>query len=237
METFYTDNPSKQLYCLDPEPVAITSYAEFLTDTTHPGGGGGPAWTIDPNWLGRIKGSSSHSALMSGGYANGVVIDSPYGTVTYESGVGNNIDMSAVLDMSTDTLVTANPFAVVSGLIAVDSANYGTLNKPANIKFKQVSHNNPRIMKDGDECVAPTCTNVVHDTTLNTLAADVTGFSNYTVGGYNATYTKDDLQPIVEDGLGTVGAETVQWLDLMVVLIVLGFIVASFVGIGALAKR
>ena len=54
------------------------------------------------------------------------------------------------------------------------------------------------------------------------------------VKGYAYTYAKGDLQLIVEDGIGTAGAETVSWLDLIVLLLVLGFmigIVLKFKGI------
>ena len=49
-------------------------------------------------------------------------------------------------------------------------------------------------------------------------------------------YTRDDLQTIVEDGLGTAGAAVVEWLDLIVLLIVLGFIIGIFVKLGNLFR-
>jgi len=49
-------------------------------------------------------------------------------------------------------------------------------------------------------------------------------------------YTKDDFQKIVVDGLGTVGAAIVEWLDLIVLLVILGFIVGIFVKLAALFK-
>ncbi len=54
----------------------------------------------------------------------------------------------------------------------------------------------------------------------------------YTGNGYD----RDDLQLIVEDGLGTAGAAVVEWLDLIVLLIVLGFIIGIFVKLGALFR-
>jgi hypothetical protein len=53
---------------------------------------------------------------------------------------------------------------------------------------------------------------------------------------YTADYEKTDLQPIVVDGLGTVGAAVVEWLDLIVLLIVLGFIIGIFVKLGNLFR-
>jgi len=50
-------------------------------------------------------------------------------------------------------------------------------------------------------------------------------------------YTKADLQGIVVDGLGTTGAAVVDWLDLIVLLIVLGFIIGIFVKLGNMFKR
>jgi hypothetical protein len=47
--------------------------------------------------------------------------------------------------------------------------------------------------------------------------------------GYGQTYTKTDFKNIVVDGLGTVGAAVVDWLDLVVLLLVLGFIIGVFV--------
>jgi hypothetical protein len=49
-------------------------------------------------------------------------------------------------------------------------------------------------------------------------------------------YTKADFQNIVVDGLGTAGASVVEWLDLIVLLIVLGFIVGIFMKLTALFK-
>lgn len=49
-------------------------------------------------------------------------------------------------------------------------------------------------------------------------------------------YSKSDFQNIVVDGLGTVGASVVEWLDLIVLLIVLGFIIGIFVKLGNLFR-
>lgn len=53
---------------------------------------------------------------------------------------------------------------------------------------------------------------------------------------YTADYVKTDLQKIVVDGLGTAGASIVEWLDLIVLLIVLGFIIGIFVKLGNLFR-
>jgi hypothetical protein len=50
-------------------------------------------------------------------------------------------------------------------------------------------------------------------------------------------YTKGDFQSIVVDGMGITGAAIVEWLDLIVLLIVLGFIIGIFVKLGNLFKR
>jgi len=50
-------------------------------------------------------------------------------------------------------------------------------------------------------------------------------------------YTKGDFKDIVVDGLGITGAAVVEWLDLIVLLIVLGFIIGIFVKLGNLFKR
>jgi hypothetical protein len=49
-------------------------------------------------------------------------------------------------------------------------------------------------------------------------------------------YSKDDFQAIVVDGLGTAGAAFVSWVDLIVLLIVLGFIVGIFIKLGNLFR-
>lgn len=53
---------------------------------------------------------------------------------------------------------------------------------------------------------------------------------------YAESYTKDDFKDIVVDGMGTMGAAVVEWLDLIVLLIVLGFIIGIFVKLGNLFK-
>ena len=69
----------------------------------------------------------------------------------------------------------------------------------------------------------------------------VEAFRNGRNGGSNMAYTgngytKADFQDIVVDGMGTVGASLVEWLDLIVLLIVLGFIIGIFVKLGNLFK-
>jgi hypothetical protein len=49
-------------------------------------------------------------------------------------------------------------------------------------------------------------------------------------------YSKADFQNIVVDGLGTTGAAVVEWLDLIVLLVILGFIVGIFMKLAALFK-
>lgn len=49
-------------------------------------------------------------------------------------------------------------------------------------------------------------------------------------------YLKEDFKEIVVDGLGTSGAAVVEWLDLIVLLVVLGFIIGIFVRLGSLFK-
>lgn len=53
---------------------------------------------------------------------------------------------------------------------------------------------------------------------------------------YTASYNKSDFQNIIVDGLGTAGASFVSWVDLIVLLIVLGFIVGIFVKLGNLFR-
>lgn len=49
-------------------------------------------------------------------------------------------------------------------------------------------------------------------------------------------YSKADFKNIVVDGMGTVGASLVEWLDLIVLLVVLGFIIGIFVKLANLFK-
>jgi hypothetical protein len=53
---------------------------------------------------------------------------------------------------------------------------------------------------------------------------------------YNYTYDKSDFKNIIVDGLGITGAAVVEWLDLIVLLIVLGFLIGIFVKLGNLFK-
>jgi hypothetical protein len=53
---------------------------------------------------------------------------------------------------------------------------------------------------------------------------------------YTAAYNKADFKNIVVDGMGTAGAAVVEWLDLIILLIVLGFIIGIFVKMGNLFK-
>ena len=66
------------------------------------------------------------------------------------------------------------------------------------------------------------------------------GALNGTTGTCNMNlttgYVKGDFQAIVVDGLGTAGASFVSWIDLIVLLIVLGFIIGIFIKLGNLFK-
>jgi hypothetical protein len=52
----------------------------------------------------------------------------------------------------------------------------------------------------------------------------------------DTSYEKTDFQNIVVDGLGTTGAAFVSWVDLIVLLIVLGFVIGIFLKLGNLFK-
>jgi hypothetical protein len=74
---------------------------------------------------------------------------------------------------------------------------------------------------------------------FNVELVDVITFDN--LGGtlkmtYTPAYNKSDFQNIVVDGLGTAGAAFVSWVDLIVLLIVLGFIVGIFIKLGNLFR-
>jgi hypothetical protein len=67
----------------------------------------------------------------------------------------------------------------------------------------------------------------------------VGGTFNGTTGAciLDKTYAKTDFKNIVVDAMGTGGAATVEWLDLIILLIVLGFIIGIFIKLGNLFKR
>ena len=52
----------------------------------------------------------------------------------------------------------------------------------------------------------------------------------------DSLYAKSDFKNIVVDGMGVTGAAVVEWLDLIVLLIVLGFILGIFVKLGSLFR-
>jgi hypothetical protein len=54
---------------------------------------------------------------------------------------------------------------------------------------------------------------------------------------YNYSYTKDDFKNIVVDGMGTAGASVVDWLDLLILLVILGFILGTFKRLGSIVKN
>jgi hypothetical protein len=54
---------------------------------------------------------------------------------------------------------------------------------------------------------------------------------------YNASYSTNDFQNIVVDGLGTAGASVVSWVSLIVLLAVLGLVVGLFMKLGKVFKK
>ena len=49
-------------------------------------------------------------------------------------------------------------------------------------------------------------------------------------------YSKEDFKNIVVDGMGTAGAAVVEWIDLIVLLVILGFIIGVFLKMANLFK-
>jgi len=64
----------------------------------------------------------------------------------------------------------------------------------------------------------------------------VEGVWNGTACTTDNAYLKSDFKLVIEDGMGTAGAAVVEWLDLIVLLIVLGFIIGIFVKLGNLFR-
>lgn len=53
---------------------------------------------------------------------------------------------------------------------------------------------------------------------------------------YNYTYDQADFQNIVVDGLGTAGAAVVGWTELFILLIILGFVIGTFIKLGKVIR-
>jgi hypothetical protein len=54
---------------------------------------------------------------------------------------------------------------------------------------------------------------------------------------YNYSYSKDDFKNIVVDGMGTAGASVVDWIDLVILLLVLGLIFGMFMKMGKVFRQ
>jgi len=109
------------------------------------------------------------------------------------------------------TKINATTIVVEYRRVFIDTAIIPELNKPATLKFYNIAEG-WHIYKNGMECGAPTCTNIVYDKDNKVLTFDVTGFSEYTIG----TYTIGDMALIVADGIGTFLASIVELLELIV---------------------
>ena len=149
--------------------------------------------------LGRLKGTASHNALMSGNTTTSLMIDSPDATIEYDATSETN--MSQILDMSIDTLIANDPFQLAEGLIMADSENYPTLDKKAKITFKNVESGTTTILKDGEPCPNDVCTETTYNNQEQTLSTEVTGFSTYTLA---TAYTEEDVSPALFDITGKV---------------------------------
>lgn len=53
---------------------------------------------------------------------------------------------------------------------------------------------------------------------------------------YSYTYDQSDFQNIVVDGLGTAGAAVVGWMELLILLVILGFVVGTFIKLGKVIR-
>jgi hypothetical protein len=60
--------------------------------------------------------------------------------------------------------------------------------------------------------------------------------SSCVLAGYAYSYTKTDFEPIVTDALGVAGASVISWIDLIITLVVLGFIAGIIIKLVALFR-
>jgi hypothetical protein len=54
---------------------------------------------------------------------------------------------------------------------------------------------------------------------------------------YTYAYSKEDFKNIVVDGMGTAGASVVDWIDLIILLLVLGLILGMFMKFGKVFRQ
>jgi len=179
--------------------------------------------------LGKIKGQSHHEALMAGGTTKGLIIDSEYGTIEYDT--TSEINMSQVLDMTIDNLIEHDPFRIADKLIMADSEHYPTLNKKAKITFKNVESGTVTILKDGKPCPNNICTDTTYNTYEQTLSTTVTGFSTYTL---QSAYTQEDVTPVLFDITGKVIVGFGSITGLLSIL--LGFVIIILIYKGLIKK-
>jgi hypothetical protein len=135
-------------------------------------------------------------------------------------------EVSFVGESINATAINATTIVVSGREVTINSTAIPELNKSAKITMGRIA-NGWHIYKDGKDCNAPQCTNVVYNKDTETLSFDVQGFSTYYVG----TYKKEDLPNIVVDGIGTFMAAIVSYLDLIVITVVLlvgGYIIIKY---------
>jgi hypothetical protein len=103
-------------------------------------------------------------------------VKNPAGMINFTSG----IDFSSGFDFSQYINISENR-------ISVNSSAEAKLNKSARITFNNMSFISPKAMRDGIDCPASICSNLVYDSVNGIVTFDVTGFSVYSVAeGYVA---------------------------------------------------
>jgi len=168
-----------------------------------------------------FSGSTTDFSIVTDWSAVNLVLDASSGKVDWSSNV----------DLSSSSLLFDDYVTISHNFIGIDTSSMPELNQSAVLTFRStgiMDANHIGILKDGVVCPASICTNIgMGGYSGGTVTVTVSQFSNYTV--YNQRYTNADLKAIVEDGLGTIGAGFVSWLDVVVLLLVLVFLAGLIV--------
>ncbi len=104
-------------------------------------------------------------------------------SLTLDNGINGKIKFIDLVNITLDANQTTNETDIDSNVyisdkrIEVNSANLKSLNKKAQLTFRNINFNQPKMKKDGNDCT--TC--VIDSYSANILVLNVTGFSVYTV--------------------------------------------------------
>jgi len=130
-----------------------------------------------------------------------------YGKIIFGENVNLTQDVVSIPDVYNQTVNLDAYVEISSDFIQIDTGNLTSFAKSATIYFYDLNFNNPKILKDGEDCPDNVCTIISY--TSGVLIFATTQFSNYSVGEYTSVENPIISPTLPGGGGGGAGAKKI----------------------------